>query len=153
MRSITATPESFWVGFHKRGSGEPSITWPEAVDEALSFGWIDGVRRRIDSISYTIRFTPRKPKSIWSAVNIKRAKELIDVARMRPAGLKAFRELANERSAIYSYEQRKTAQLGDVYEKRFRANKVLGNSSRRNHPGIRGLPRSGLYAPRRLKPG
>jgi uncharacterized protein YdeI (YjbR/CyaY-like superfamily) len=113
-----------WVGFHKRGSGEPSITWPEAVDEALSFGWIDGVRRRIDSISYTIRFTPRKPKSIWSAVNIKRAKELIDVARMRPAGLKAFRELANERSAIYSYEQRKTAQLGDVYEKRFRANKV-----------------------------
>ncbi len=101
-----------WVGFHKRGSSMPSITWPEAVDEALSFGWIDGVRRSIDSVSYTIRFTPRKPRSIWSAVNIKRVKELINLGRMRPAGLKAFQELTKERSAIYSYEQRKTAQVG-----------------------------------------
>ena len=112
-----------WVGFHKRGSGQPSIIWPEAVDEALSFGWIDGVRRGIDSISYTIRFTPRKPKSIWSTVNIKRAKELIELGRMRPAGLKTFQELAKERSAVYSYEQRKIAKLSNEHEQRFRASK------------------------------
>ena len=113
-----------WVGFHKRGFGMLSITWPEAVDEALSFGWIDGVRRGIDSISYTIRFTPRKSNSIWSAVNAKRAKELIELGRMRPAGLKAFEELAEERSAVYSYEQRKVAKLGNEQEQRFRANNV-----------------------------
>ncbi len=116
------TPE-LWVGFHKRSSGKLSITWPEAVDEALCFGWIDGVRRSIDPISYTIRFTPRKPRSIWSAVNINRAKELLSLELMGLAGLKAFRELAEERSAVYSYEQRKTARLDDGYEQQFRANK------------------------------
>ncbi len=68
--------QELWVGFYKKGSGKPSITWPEAVDEALCFGWIDGVRKSIDEVSYTIRFTPRKPNSIWSAVNIKRVGEL-----------------------------------------------------------------------------
>src|SRR6187549_2110424 len=74
------------VGFHKKGSGKPSITWPEAVDEALCFGWIDGVRRRIDETSYTVRFTPRQRRSTWSAVNIQRAKELERLGRMHPAG-------------------------------------------------------------------
>ncbi len=117
------TTQELWVGFYKKSSGKPSITWPEAVDEVLCFGWIDGVRRSIDPISYTIRFTPRKPRSIWTAVNINRAKELIGLELMGPAGLKAFRELAEERSAVYSYEQRKTARLDDGYEQRFRANK------------------------------
>ena len=99
------------VGFHKRDSGRPSITWPQSVDEALCFGWIDGVRRRIDDRRYTIRFTPRRRGSIWSAVNIKRAQELQNLGRMAPAGLAAFEARRDDRSAIYSYEQRKSAEL------------------------------------------
>ena len=110
-----------WVGFYKRSSGRPSITWPESVDEALCFGWIDGIRRSLDDSSYVIRFTPRKPQSTWSAVNIKRARELIQLGRMRPAGLRAFRARADETSAIYSYEQRKTARLSASEERQFRA--------------------------------
>lgn len=85
-----ATERELLVGLFKKGSGEPSITWPESVDEALCFGWIDGIRKRIDDRSYTIRFTPRKPRSIWSKVNISRAQELIEHGRMQPAGLAAF---------------------------------------------------------------
>ena len=110
------------VGFYKRGSGRPSITWPEAVDGALCFGWIDGVRKSIDAASYTIRFTPRKPRSIWSAVNIKRAKELSRLGLMHAAGLAAFEKRDGDRSAIYAYEQRKTAKLPPEFEKQFRAN-------------------------------
>ena len=94
------------MGFYKRGSGEPSITWPESVDEALCFGWIDGVRRRIDDISYTIRFTPRKPGSTWSAINTKRVRSLTEEGRMRSAGLTAFEARRPNKSGIYSYEQR-----------------------------------------------
>src|SRR5450631_3205638 len=90
------------VGFHKRASGEPSITWPESVDGALCFGWIDGVRRRIDDVSYSIRFTPRKASSTWSAVNIKRVAELTELGLMHPAGLKAFEARTERRSAIYA---------------------------------------------------
>jgi len=79
-----------WVGFHKKDSGKPSITWPEAVDQALCFGWIDSVRRRVNDTSYANRFTTRKARSTWSAINIRRAKELISLGRMQPAGIKAF---------------------------------------------------------------
>jgi uncharacterized protein YdeI (YjbR/CyaY-like superfamily) len=109
------------VGFHKRDSGRPSITWPEAVDQALCFGWIDGVRRRIDDASYSIRFTPRKARSTWSAVNIKRMKELVEEGLVAPAGLAAFERRADDRSAIYSYEQRKAAKLEPDQERRLRA--------------------------------
>jgi uncharacterized protein YdeI (YjbR/CyaY-like superfamily) len=109
------------VGFHKRGSGRPSITWPEAVDQALRFGWIDGVRRRIDDASYSIRFTPRKARSTWSAVNIRRMKELVDEGLVAPAGMAAFERRADDRSAIYSYEQRKAARLEPDQERRLRA--------------------------------
>jgi len=112
------------VGFHKKGSGRPSITWPESVDQALCFGWIDGIRRSLDEESYTIRFTPRKPRSTWSAVNINRARELIDEGLMRPAGLAAFEARADDRSAIYSYEQRHSAVLPPEMEERFRANRA-----------------------------
>src|SRR5437867_2332705 len=101
-----ATNKELWVGYYKKGSGKPSITWPESVDEALCVGWIDGVRKNIDELSYKIRFTPRKPRSIWSSVNIKRAQELIAHGRMQPAGLKAFEAKKENRSGIYSYEQR-----------------------------------------------
>jgi uncharacterized protein YdeI (YjbR/CyaY-like superfamily) len=111
------------VGFYRRGSGKPSITWPELVDEALCVGWIDGVRKGIDDISYTIRLTPRKPRSTWSAVNIIRARELKRLGRMRQAGLDAFERRTDERSAIYSYEQRKVARLDPEAARSFRANK------------------------------
>jgi uncharacterized protein YdeI (YjbR/CyaY-like superfamily) len=112
-----------WVGLHKKDSGKPSITWPEAVDGALCFGWIDGVRKSISETSYVIRFTPRRPRSIWSAINIKRVGELTTLGLMRPAGLQAFERRQGDRSAIYAYEQRKGAKLRGVYEKKFRANK------------------------------
>ena len=109
------------VGFYKKDSGRPSITWPESVDEALCFGWIDGVRRRIDDASYSIRFTPRKRSSIWSAVNIKRVGELIDLGLMNPAGLRAFEQRTEAKSSIYAYEQEKH-ELDPAYEQQFRAN-------------------------------
>ena len=94
------------VGFYKRGSGKPSITWPESVDAALCFGWIDGVRRSIDALSYSIRFTPRRPRSFWSSVNIKRAEELIALGIMQPAGIQAFKSRQGKRSGVYSFEQK-----------------------------------------------
>jgi uncharacterized protein YdeI (YjbR/CyaY-like superfamily) len=109
------------VGFHKKGSGRPSITWPEAVDQALCFGWIDGVRRRIDDASYSIRFTPRKPRSTWSAVNIKRMQALIDQGLVARAGVAAFERRADDRTAIYSYEQRRNARLEPDQERRLHA--------------------------------
>jgi uncharacterized protein YdeI (YjbR/CyaY-like superfamily) len=110
-----------WVGFRRKGSGLPSVTWPEAVDEALCVGWIDGVRKGVDETSYKIRFTPRKPRSTWSAVNIRRVGELTDAGLMRPAGLAAFSRRSSERSAIYSYEQRVDARLSEEQETEFRA--------------------------------
>lgn len=109
------------VGYYKRDSGKPSITWPESVDEALCFGWIDGIRRSIDDKSYSIRFTPRKPRSIWSAVNIKRAEDLVKQELMQPAGLKAFQAREENRSGIYSYEQR-SPELPDEYGKQLKKN-------------------------------
>ena len=116
------TAQELWVGFYKKSSGKPSITWPESVDEALCFGWIDGLRKRIDDESYTIRFTPRKPRSTWSAVNIKRVEELTKQGRMRPAGLEAFAQCTKDKSGIYAYEQRDTAALDAADEQQFRAN-------------------------------
>src|SRR5688572_9353407 len=117
-----AEAAELWVGFHKKGSGLPSITWPEAVDEALCFGWIDGVRKSIDETSYVIRFTPRKARSTWSAVNIGRVLELQAAGRMRLAGLKVFAERTEDRSGVYSYEQGDGIELGDELELPFRAN-------------------------------
>lgn len=92
------------VGFHKKDSGTPSITYPEALDEALCFGWIDGVRRRVDGERYTIRFTPRRKGSIWSRVNIRKVEELIAAGRMLPEGLAAFQERKEENTERYSFE-------------------------------------------------
>jgi len=112
--------EELWVGFYKRDSGRQSITWPESVDGALCFGWIDGLRKSIDDCSYMIRFTPRKARSVWSAINIKRVGELGKLGLMHAAGLAAFAKRDGDRSAIYSYEQRKTASLPPEFEKQFR---------------------------------
>ncbi len=116
-----ATTPELWVGFHRKDSGRPSITWPESVDEALCVGWIDGLRKTIDEKSYKIRFTPRKSKSNWSTVNIRRVEELTRTGRMRPAGVEAFARRAPARSGIYAYENRKTAELGKRAEQEFRS--------------------------------
>lgn len=110
------------VGFYKKHSGKAGITYPEALDEALCFGWIDGVRKSIDEISYTIRFTPRKSRSNWSGVNIKRVGELTQLGRMQPAGLKIFAERDQKKSGVYSYETR-PRQLEGHYAEKFQANK------------------------------
>jgi uncharacterized protein YdeI (YjbR/CyaY-like superfamily) len=121
-----ATATELWVGYYKKGTGKLSITWPESVDEALCFGWIDGIRKSIDNLSYTIRFTPRRGGSIWSAVNIKRAKALADERRMQPVGLKAFHARRENKSGIYAYEQRR-AQLEEPYHSMLRKNKAAWN--------------------------
>ena len=132
-----ATATELFVGFYKRRSGKPSITWQELVDEELCFGWIDGIRQGIDEVSYSNRITPRKPRSTWSAINIARAKELIRLGRMHPAGLKAFEQRTDERSAIYSYEQRKSARLQRGAERSFRANQKAWTFFQAQAPGYR----------------
>jgi uncharacterized protein YdeI (YjbR/CyaY-like superfamily) len=117
-----ARATELWVGMHRKASGTPSITWPEAVDEALCFGWIDGIRKSIDDTRYKNRFTPRKKTSNWSAVNIARVGALTKEGRMRPAGLAAFETRDPKKPGVYSFEQRETATLGDELERRFRAN-------------------------------
>lgn len=116
-----AKAKELWVGYYKKSTGKPSITWPESVDEALCFGWIDGIRKSIDDDSYTIRFSPRKPSSTWSVVNTKRAKELIQQRLMQPAGLKAFKARKENRSGIYSYEQR-SPELIEPYADKLKRN-------------------------------
>ena len=108
------------VGFHKVGSGRPSMVWSEAVDEALCVGWIDGVRKRIDEYAYQIRFTPRKPTSIWSAVNIAKFQRLQAEARVQPAGAKAFAHRTDAKSVVYAYEQAETSSLTDGEVREFK---------------------------------
>lgn len=109
------------VGYYKVGTGKPSMSWSESVDEAICFGWIDGIRRSIDGNSYCIRFTPRNPKSNWSAVNIKKVEEMIRLGKMAPAGLAAFEKRTEARSEVYSYEN-KPEQFSPELEARFREN-------------------------------
>ena len=110
------------IGFYKKSSGKPSITWEESVDEALCFGWIDGIRKSIDDISYTIRFTPRRSTSNWSTKNINRVEELIKLKQMKPAGLAAYKKRKEEKSHTYSFEQGMVA-LDKKYESILKKNK------------------------------
>lgn len=125
------------VGFYKKDSGMSSITWPQSVDEALCFGWIDGVRRGRDAESYTIRFTPRKARSTWSAVNIKRVAELTALGRMAPAGLRAFAARTEDNSNIYAYENKAAATLDAAAEAQFRANTAAWDYFQAQPPGYR----------------
>lgn len=122
LKAHAGTETELLVGFYKTGSGKSSITWPQSVDEALCFGWIDGVRKSLGPESYTIRFTPRKPTSIWSAVNIKKVAELTEKGLMQPAGLAAYAKRKEERSAIYAFENEEMV-LKPEYEQQFKANK------------------------------
>jgi uncharacterized protein YdeI (YjbR/CyaY-like superfamily) len=110
------------VGFHKRGSGLPSMTWPESVDEALCFGWIDGLRRSLGDESHTIRFTPRRPRSIWSNRNVERVRVLTEEGRMRPAGLAAFERRSEDGTGVYSFDRKDEPALTGDQTRRFKAN-------------------------------
>jgi uncharacterized protein YdeI (YjbR/CyaY-like superfamily) len=114
------------VGYYKVGSGKPSITWPQSVDEALCFGWIDGIRRSVDKDSYCIRFTPRRRTSIWSAININKVKKLTRQGLMQPEGLEAYRNRKKEKSMIYSFEREAIKLTGNL-ENKFRANEEAWN--------------------------
>ena len=131
-----AIAQELWVGFYKKDSGRPSITWPESVDEALCFGWIDGLRKSVDEQRYTIRFSPRKSTSIWSVVNIRHSERLIEQGRMRPAGLKAFQARRENKSGIYSYEQRRD-RLEEPYEGLLKKNKAAWEFFQAQPPSYR----------------
>jgi uncharacterized protein YdeI (YjbR/CyaY-like superfamily) len=131
-----ATATEVLVGFHRKGSGRPSMTWSESVDEALCYGWIDGVRRTIDDQRYSIRFTPRKARSIWSNVNIAKVKALIAEGRMQPAGLAAWERRSEERSGVYSFE-RPALVLDAESERRFRKHTKAWRFFEAQPPGYR----------------
>jgi uncharacterized protein YdeI (YjbR/CyaY-like superfamily) len=130
------TADELWLGYHRKATGKPTVTWPQAVDEALCVGWIDGVRYRLDDERHAQRFTPRRKRSIWSAINTKRAAELIAEGRMRPAGLKAFEARSPERTAIYSHE-RESAALSEDQERRFAADEAAWAFFRAQPPSYR----------------
>jgi len=131
-----ARSKELLVGFYKKGSGKPSITWPESVDEALCFGWIDGVRKRLDDESYVIRFSPRRPSSIWSAVNMRNVTRLIKEKRMQPAGMKAYEARKENRSGIYAYEQR-SPELVEPYSTTFKRHDAAWKFFSSQPPGYR----------------
>jgi uncharacterized protein YdeI (YjbR/CyaY-like superfamily) len=116
------TETEVWVGMWKKATGKPSLTWAEAVDEALCFGWIDGIAKRVDGERHKQRFTPRKPSSNWSAINIANVQRLRAEGRMRPAGEAAFARRRDDKTAIYGYEQRKNPQLEPEEQAQLEAN-------------------------------
>jgi uncharacterized protein YdeI (YjbR/CyaY-like superfamily) len=117
------TETEVYVGFHKQHTGKRAMTWSEAVDQALCFGWIDGRANRIDDDRYMQRFTPRKPGSNWSRVNIEKVAKLQEAGLMRPAGLSAFDKRSDAKTGVYSFENRDGA-LPPEYEARLRANRA-----------------------------
>jgi uncharacterized protein YdeI (YjbR/CyaY-like superfamily) len=125
-----------WFGFYKKSSGKRGVTYKEALDEALCFGWIDGLKKTVDESSYTFRFTPRRSKSVWSLVNTKRAEELSKLGRMKPPGLKAFAARDPARSGIYSFEN-EARKLSPSCEREFKAHKEAWKFFQAQPPGYR----------------
>jgi uncharacterized protein YdeI (YjbR/CyaY-like superfamily) len=133
------TADELWVGYYKKGSGRPGITRQDSVDEALCFGWIDGLGKTIDAERYMVRFTPRRKGSIWSAVNTRRMQELIRLKRVRAAGLKAYAARDEEKTRVYSYDRRDTPVFDPALEARFKANKAAWSFFQAQPPGYRRL--------------
>jgi uncharacterized protein YdeI (YjbR/CyaY-like superfamily) len=136
LKKNQGATKELWIGFWRKDSGRTGLTYTEALDEALCFGWIDGVQRKIDKLNYTNRFTPRKSKSHWSAVNLKRAEELIRQKRMTPSGLAAYEARNPANIAKASFEQ-KAVMLPQALEKRFRAYKAAWAFFERQVPSYR----------------
>lgn len=127
------------VGFYRKDSGRPTITWSEAVDEALCFGWIDGIRRKHSDIAYSNRFTPRRPGSNWSAINIAKIEQLTKEGRMQPAGIGAYERRTEAKSRIYTYELKDEQTFLPALEKKFRVNKKAWEFFRGQPPYYRKL--------------
>lgn len=125
-----------WIGYYKKTSGKPGITYSQAVDQALCFGWIDGIAKGIDENQYCQRFTPRRPNSIWSAVNLKKVDALIKKKLMTPAGMKIYNERNKDKTNMYSFEQNKH-ELPAIYEKKFKANKKAWENFHKMAPSYR----------------
>lgn len=126
-----------WVGFYKKNSSKRSMTWPESVDEALCYGWIDGIRKSIDENSYKIRFTPRKAGSVWSSVNISRMEELEKLGLIKNAGREAYQKRKEAQSEIYAYEQTGDLSLEETDEQQFRANAAAWQFFSKQAPSYR----------------
>ncbi len=137
LQKHASTSRELLVGFHKVGTGKPSMSWSESVDEALCFGWIDGVRKRIDDARYSIRFTPRRPSSIWSAVNIAKVEQLTAQGRMTPAGARAFALRKEEQSKVYAFEQATTAELSAPQLKDFQRHRAAWRFFEATPPGYK----------------
>jgi len=138
------------VGFYKVGSDKPSMTWSQSVDQALCFGWIDGVRKSIDKESYFIRFTPRKSTSIWSAINIKKIEELTQLGLMKPEGQKAFSFRTEKKSRIYSHEN-EVAELTPNFERQFKKNKLAWDFFKVQPPSYRKVMTHWIMSPKQEK--
>ena len=132
-----ATARELWVGFHKRGTGRPSLTWPESVDQALCYGWIDGVRKSLGPERYAIRFTPRRPGSTWSRVNLRRVEELEALGLMQPPGRAAHVARKAAKSGIYSYEQRAAPRFSPEQERAFKRHRKAWTYFQREAPWYR----------------
>lgn len=140
-----ASTRELWIGFYKKGSGKIGITYAEALDEALCFGWIDGIKKRVDEFSYTHRFTPRKPKSIWSLINIGHVKRLTKAGRMMPSGEKAFAARTAARSGGYSFENI-PRELSPEYQRQFKSDKAAWEFFQQQPPGYRRLASFGVMS-------
>ncbi len=137
LQKHAATQTELLVGLYKVDSGRPSMTWPESVDEALCFGWIDAVRKRIDDSAYQIRFTRRKPRSVWSAINIAKYEQLLLQGRVTPAGAQAWACRTTAKSKIYAYEQPQTAELSAAELKLFKSQRAAWQFFDNAPPGYR----------------
>jgi uncharacterized protein YdeI (YjbR/CyaY-like superfamily) len=131
-----ATAQELWVGYYKKNSGKRGVTYPESVDEALCFGWIDGIRKGIDETSYTNRFTPRKRGSVWSTINVRRAQALGRQGRLHAAGRAVFQARRRDRTGIYSYENLPD-QLAEPYASMLRKNRAAWDFFQSRPPGYR----------------
>ena len=133
-----ARRSELWIGFYKRDTGKGGLTYAEALDEALCFGWIDGVRKRVDALSFTQRFTPRKPRSNWSRININHVARLKKAGRMTPAGLKVFEAREPARTGVYSFENA-PRKLGAADERQFKADEAAWQFFQLQPPGYQRL--------------
>ena len=138
LQTHHGTKDELWVGFYKKASRKKGITYPEAVDAALCFGWIDGIKKRVDEDSYMHRFSPRKAGSIWSAINTRRATELVALGVMAPPGLEVFERRDRAKTKLYSYENRPAA-FGAALERTFRTNAAAWTFFRAQPPGYQKL--------------
>jgi uncharacterized protein YdeI (YjbR/CyaY-like superfamily) len=136
LRKNHAQADELWVGYHKKGTGKPSLTWSESVEEALCYGWIDGLRQKVDGEAYAIRFTPRRSGSSWSARNVQTVEHLIAQKRMRAAGLKAYRDRAPSATAV---PPRERSTLDPAFEKILRSNRQVWAFLQSQPPGYRRL--------------